>query len=213
MFFSSSTRTFLFIAGLPVFAGSPAVQGIENFYKVGEHVYRGAQPTDAGFSYLAKIGVKMVIDLREHDERSIAEQRTVTASGMQYVNVPMTGLTPPTEAEISKILALLEDETSGSVFVHCKQGVDRTGTVIAAYRIDHDRWDNARALSEAKSAGIHLFQKPRKDWIQRFHPLTVEAKGIAKPAEASGVKTASTATDAAQNSALVPAAAPADANR
>jgi tyrosine-protein phosphatase SIW14 len=206
MLFPSSSRTFLFIAGLPVFAGAP-VQGIENFYKVGEHVYRGAQPTDAGFNYLAKIGIKMVIDLREHDERSIAEQRTVTASGMQYVNVPMTGLTPPTEAEISKILALLEDETSGPVFVHCKQGVDRTGAVIAAYRIDHDRWDNARALSEAKSAGIHIFQKPRKDWIQKFHPLTEEAKGIAKPSEADGVKTTAIATDAAQNSA------PVDSNR
>jgi tyrosine-protein phosphatase SIW14 len=204
MFFSSSNRFFLFIAGLPVFAGS-SVQGIENFYKVGEHVYRGAQPTDAGFSYLAKIGVKMVIDLREHDERSIAEERTVTASGMQYLNVPMTGLTPPTEAEISKILALLEDEASGPVFVHCKQGVDRTGTVIAAYRIDNDRWDNAQALSEAKSAGIHFFQKPRKDWIQKFHPLTAEAKGIAKPVE-NGVKTAA-ATDAAQNLVQV------DANR
>jgi tyrosine-protein phosphatase SIW14 len=206
MSFYDCTRIFLFIGGLPVFAGSPAVQGIENFSKVGEHVYRGAQPTDDGFSYLAKIGVKMVIDLREHDERYLAEERTVTASGMQYVNVPMTGLTPPTEAEISKILALLEDETSGPVFVHCKQGVDRTGAVIAAYRIDHDRWDNARALSEAKSAGIHFFQKPRKDWIQKFHPLTVEAKGIAKPAEANGVETAA-AVDGAPNSVLVPALA------
>lgn len=185
MSFFSRTRIFLFIGGLPVFAGS-SVPGIENFSKVGEHVYRGAQPTDAGFSYLAKIGVKMVIDLRETDQRSSAEERTVTANGMHYVNVPMTGLTPPTEAEISKILALLEDETSGPVFVHCRQGVDRTGAVIAAYRIDHDRWDNARALSEAKSAGIHFFQKPRKDWIQKFQPLAVEAK-------ANSVKTADAA--------------------
>src|SRR5712692_4375815 len=102
MSFYSRTRMFLFIGGLPVFAGSP-VQGIKNFYHVDEHVYRGAQPTDEGFKYLAKIGVKMVIDLQEHDQRFIAEERTVTAGGMQYVNVPMNGLTPPTEAEISKI--------------------------------------------------------------------------------------------------------------
>jgi tyrosine-protein phosphatase SIW14 len=199
MSFYSRTRIFLFIGGLPVFAGSPAVQGIKNFYQVDEHVYRGAQPTDAGFKNLAKIGVKTVIDLREHDQRAVAEERTVTASGMKYVNVPMTGLTPPTEAEVFKILALLEDETNGPVFVHCMQGADRTGAVIAAYRIDQHHWDNARALSEAISDGMHFFQKPRKDWIRTFQARTVEAKGIAKPAEANGVKTASAATDAAQN--------------
>ena len=98
MLFPSRTRIFLFILGLPAFAGSSA-PGIKNFHQVDEHVYRGAQPTDEGFQYLAKIGVKSVIDLREDDERSPAEERVVTATGMQYVNVPMTGLTPPTEAE------------------------------------------------------------------------------------------------------------------
>jgi tyrosine-protein phosphatase SIW14 len=213
MFFPRRTRIFLFIGGLPVFAGSPAVQGIKNFYQVDEHVYRGAQPTDEGFKYLAKIGVKMVIDLRESDQRSIAEQRTVAASGMQYVSVPMTGLTPPTEAEISKILALLEDETTGPVFVHCMQGADRTGAVIAAYRIDQHHWDNARALSEANSDGMHFFQKPRKDWIRAFQARTAEAKGISKPVEANGVKTAAAATGAVQNSVPGPAPEPVDANR
>ena len=56
-------RFFLLVLSLPVFAGSP-VQGIHNFYKVDEHVYRGGQPTEEGFRYLAKIGVKTVIDLR-----------------------------------------------------------------------------------------------------------------------------------------------------
>jgi protein tyrosine phosphatase (PTP) superfamily phosphohydrolase (DUF442 family) len=67
-----------------------------------------------GFNYLAKIGVKTVLDLREDHERSSREAQVVTSLGMQYVNVPMTRLTPPTEAEITKILALLEDGTSRS---------------------------------------------------------------------------------------------------
>src|SRR6266852_3832443 len=127
----------LFALVLPAFAGSSA-SGIKNFYQVDEHVYRGAQPTDEGFQYLAKIGVKTVVDLREADERSQAEERLVTAAGMKYVSVPMTGLTPPTEAEITRILGILEDDSAGAVFVHCKRGADRTGAVIAAYRIDHE---------------------------------------------------------------------------
>ena len=104
---SSRNRIFLFALVLPAFAGS-TVPGINNFHQVDEHVYRGAQPTAEGFKYLAKIGVATVIDLREADDRSRAEERAVTAAGMEYVNVPMTGLTPPSEAEINKILGILK---------------------------------------------------------------------------------------------------------
>src|SRR5438552_9711509 len=115
---TSRSRVLLFALALPAFAGSSA-QGIKNFQQVDSHVYRGAQPTDEGFRYLSKIGVKSVLNLREADERSRAEESEVLAAGMKYVNVPMTGLTPPTEAEITRILAILEDGNSGPVFVHC----------------------------------------------------------------------------------------------
>jgi protein tyrosine phosphatase (PTP) superfamily phosphohydrolase (DUF442 family) len=172
---SSRSRILLFAVALPVFAGS-SVPGITNFHHVDQHVYRGAQPTDEGFKYLAKIGVETVIDLREDDERSRSEESVVRASGMKYVNIPMTGLTPPTEAEITKILRILEDNTTGAVFVHCKRGADRTGAVIASYRIDHDHWDNARALSEAKACGMSYFQFPRQSYIRGFVPRTNVAK-------------------------------------
>jgi tyrosine-protein phosphatase SIW14 len=172
---TQSNRVFLFVLAIPVFAGSSA-PGIKNFHQLNEQVYRGAQPTDEGLQYLAKIGVKTVIDLREADERAQAEESVVTAAGMKYINVPMTGLTPPTQSEITRILEILEDETAGAVFVHCKQGVDRTGAVIAAYRIDHDHWDNARALSEAKSEGMGFFQHPRESFIRDFQARTIEPK-------------------------------------
>ena len=101
------------VLSLPVFAGS--APGIKNFDKVDANVYRGGQPTDEGFRYLAKLGVKVIIDLREADGRSKAEERVVTGAGMRYINVPMTGLNPPTEGQITKILALLEDNTNGAL--------------------------------------------------------------------------------------------------
>ena len=183
---SMRTPLFVFALVLPAFAGSSA-SGIKNFHQVNEHVYRGAQPTDEGFQYLAKIGVKTVIDLREADDRATQEESAVTAAGMKYVNVPMTGLTPPTDAEITKILAILEDNTAGPAFVHCKRGADRTGAVIGAYRIDHDHWDSARALQEAKSDGMSFFQFPRQAFIRDFQARTIEAKATdaqAKPATA-----------------------------
>src|ERR1043166_9169011 len=98
---------------------------------------------------------------------------------MQYVNVPMTGLTPPTEAQISTILALLESNTPGSVLVHCKRGADRTGAVIAAHRIDHDHWDNLRAFKEAMSHGMSFFQLPRQAYILKFQPGTITSNDAA----------------------------------
>src|SRR2546429_7222541 len=122
---SNRYRVLLFALAIPVFAGSPSAPGIKNFHQVDDHLYRGAQPTDEGFQYLAKMGVKTVIDLREADERAQAEESVVTAAGMKYVNVPMTGLTPPTESAITRILGILADEGTVAALVHCKQGVDR----------------------------------------------------------------------------------------
>ena len=167
MRFPGRSWMLLLLLRLPVFA-APAIPGIGNFDQVDEHVYRGAQPTEEGFRYLAKLGINTVLDLRENDSRTVEEKRMVADSGMRYVNVPMTGLTPPTPTEITRILALLEDGPSGRVFVHCKRGADRTGAVIGAYRIDHDHWDNARALKEAMSHGMGYFQIPRQNYIRNF---------------------------------------------
>src|SRR6202167_20498 len=57
----------LFVAAMLAGASwaAPVVDGVGNFQKVDEHVYRGAQPTPMGFSNLNKLGIKVVVDLRE----------------------------------------------------------------------------------------------------------------------------------------------------
>jgi len=175
------------VLAVPVFAG-PSTPGIENFHQVDARVFRGAQPSEEGFQYLAKLGVKTVVDLRESDARSRKEEQQVTAAGMKYVNVPMTGLTPPTQAEIAMILGILENGNEGAVFVHCKRGADRTGAVIASYRVDHDGWDNARALSEAKADGMSVFQLPRQDYIRAFQARKLEANAATPAASSPAVE-------------------------
>lgn len=174
------------IAAIPVFGSS--VPGINNFYKVDDEVYRGAQPTEAGFRYLAQIGVKTVIDLREADTRSRVEQKEVTAFGLKYINVPMSGLTPPTGAQTEQILAILNDPAAGPVFVHCRRGADRTGAVMATYRIDHDGWDNCKALQEAMDRGMSFFQLPRQRFIREFQGRSSVRAAQSTPAK-SGLQT------------------------
>ena len=148
----------------------PPPSGVGNFHVVNEHIYRGAQPSADGFQGLAKMGVKTVIDLREADRLMWAEKQMVEAAGMKFINVPMHGMERPKEADVARVLAVFNDNQSGPVFVHCKRGADRTGTVVACYRIAHDHWDNQRALCEAKSFGMAWMQKAMQHFVMGYRP-------------------------------------------
>jgi tyrosine-protein phosphatase SIW14 len=149
--------------------------GVPNFQKVDDHVYRGAQPTEQGFKNLAKLGIKTVVDLRQPGDLSWNEEKIVRAAGMEYVAVPMHGMETPSNEKVVKVLALLEDTSTGPVFVHCKRGADRTGAVIACYRMEHDRWKNEQALSEAKSLGMSFFERAIQRYVREFKPRTLDA--------------------------------------
>src|SRR5216684_1286275 len=128
---SSSRRALLVFCLLPVIALAAAdVPGVGNFHQVNSQVYRGAQPSKEGFANLAKLGITTVIDLREAGDRSIEESQIVKAAGMRYISVPMKGLSAPSPADVDKVLNVLNDPTAGPVFVHCRRGADRTGTVL-----------------------------------------------------------------------------------
>jgi tyrosine-protein phosphatase SIW14 len=156
------------VAGLPA-ATISDVPGVPNFHQVDEHVYRGAQPHGQGFSGLAKIGIKTVIDLRGE----ASEENEVQTAGMRYVRLPWSGYKAPADSQISSVLALLSDNTAWPVFVHCKRGADRTGTAIACYRIVHDHWSNQEALAEAKTFGMSSMEVAMERFILRFKALPV----------------------------------------
>lgn len=159
--------------------------GIPNFQQVDNRVFRGGQPTDEGWESLAKLGVKTVINLRrdgEDGEHSLAaEGRTVRLAGMRYLSVPMKGApSGPTDDQIAKVLGVL---LSGEpVFVHCKKGKDRTGTVIACYRMAHDGWTSDKALNEAKKYGLHWYEVGMKRYIKAFDPARLRATNSPSPA-------------------------------
>jgi tyrosine-protein phosphatase SIW14 len=157
-------------AGVSVLATSASAQiaGVENFHQVNDHIYRGAQPSDLGFQNLAKMGVKTVIDLRQTDGRSLIEKKAVEADGMRYINIPLQGMSAPSAADVDNVMKLFNDSTAGPVFVHCKRGADRTGTVVACYRIAHDGWQNTKALSEAKADGMRWVEVAMQHYVMRY---------------------------------------------
>jgi len=145
------------------------VPGVPNFHKVDDRFYRGGQPTSEGFRNLAAAGVKTVIDLRNIGEHSQArEESWVESDGMRYISVPMRELSAPSNAQVARVLAILDDPSTGPVFVHCRRGSDRTGTVAACYRISHDHWKNRQALKEARGFGMSMFERGMQHYVLRY---------------------------------------------
>lgn len=142
---------------------------LPNFHRVSERLYRGAQPRKGGITRLAALGVNTIINLRDDDERAVAEEREAQSAGLRYYNVPFKRLGRPTDSQIERVLSLIEAPENGVVFVHCGRGANRTGTVVAIYRISHDGWTSREAQREAKRYGMKFWQHGMKDYISDYY--------------------------------------------
>ena len=147
--------------------GLPVTEGILNFGKVNDGLYRGAQPDGDGLEHLKKLGVKLIINLREPGDVWKEESAAALACGIVYTNFPMGGFARPKDDVVRQILALLGSST-GPVFVHCQHGCDRTGTIVACYRIQHDHWSCDDALREAKQYGISRWEYLMRRYVREF---------------------------------------------
>lgn len=158
-----------------VFAGEMPRIHIRNFSQVDAHVFRGAAPSEAGLEDLRTLHITIDLDLREPGASGAIEHAEAERLGIRYINLPMPPLSAPTTDEMKRALAILlaADAGSGRVFVHCRRGRDRAGTVIACYRIERDGWTNLRALQEAKQHGISRFERGMRAYIAHFQPFAV----------------------------------------
>jgi protein tyrosine/serine phosphatase len=147
--------------------GLPAQHGILNFGKVSDLLYRGAEPDGRAIGDLEKLGIKTIIDLRIGKEVRQQEQTEAVAHGILYTNFPLRGLGRPTDEQVRTILSMIQN-SQGPVFVHCRHGCDRTGTVVACYRINHDHWSRAQALKEAVHYGISIFERGMRNYVRAF---------------------------------------------
>ena len=145
------------------------VKDVPNLHQVNTNLYRGGQPTEPGIKALTKLGVRTIIDLRDDDDRALTEKRLVEAAGMRFVNLPLRNWSRPKVGEVELILAQINAAANQPVFVHCKRGSDRTGTVIAIYRMVHDGWDAKTAGDEAEQYGIGWWQRGMRDFINDYY--------------------------------------------
>jgi tyrosine-protein phosphatase SIW14 len=160
-------------AGEPAAARTAAgkhlrAEGLPNFGEVTPRLYRGGQPTPQGFNKLAEMGVAIVVDFG----RSPRDEKQTRKLGMEYVTIPWHCPFPKDEA-FAKFLKLVKENPDKKIFAHCRLGDDRTGMMIAAYRMGTQGWSADEAMNEMKQFGFseaHHFICPGLAGYERSFP-------------------------------------------
>jgi len=122
---------------------------IQNFGQMDERYYRGGQPMPDDYQSLKDIGVTTIIDLR--NDPTDYEKKDAEAVGMTYVNIPMSGWKTAEDETVATFMKLMNDPSTGTVYVHCKAGKHRTGLTGAVYRFEKYGWDYDKAYKEMKN--------------------------------------------------------------
>jgi protein tyrosine phosphatase (PTP) superfamily phosphohydrolase (DUF442 family) len=142
--------------------------GLPRFHQVSERLFRGGQPRAGGIRRLAELGIDTVVNLRGAGERTRSDEAEARTLGLNYFNVPLPVWGRPDEARVRRVVEIIAAPESGRVFVHCKDGVDRTGTVVALYRIIHEGWKTDDALAEAERRGMRRIQYWMRDCVEDY---------------------------------------------
>jgi protein-tyrosine phosphatase len=143
------------LAGAPAAAPSRQwaqpleVSGVPNLHKVSPWLYRSAQPTAAGMRNLQGLGIKTVVNLRTfHSDRDL-----VRGTRLHYQHIYMQAWDPE-EDDVVRFLRVVTDPRRLPVLVHCQHGADRTGLLVAAYRVAVQGWSKEEALEEMVQGGF-----------------------------------------------------------
>ena len=149
-------------------------EGLPNFHRVSDTLYRGAQPPSAeGFRRLEEMGIKTVVNLRSsHSDRDM-----IRGTGLVYESIGMKAWHPEDE-DVVRFLKIVTDPACQPVFVHCQHGADRTGTMCAVYRIVVQGWDKEEAIRETRYGGFgfHEIWTGLPKYIRKLDIQTIRDK-------------------------------------
>jgi protein tyrosine phosphatase (PTP) superfamily phosphohydrolase (DUF442 family) len=122
--------------------------GVDNLHKINNGLYRSAQPTKEGMKNLDKMGIKTIINLRA------AHSDSDEISETMLLNVALSVKAWHIENEdVIRVLRILRKKENSPFLIHCHYGADRTGVMVAMYRIVAQGWTKEDALKEMVNGG------------------------------------------------------------
>ena len=141
---------------------------LPKFQQVTDRLYRGGQPSEVGLRRLRELGIDTIVNLRGASVTTRAEAAAARAVGFTYFNVSLPNWGRPQDDRVRRILLIIAAPQNGRVFVHCKDGVDRTGIIVALHRITHQGWTTRDALAEADLHGMRRYQIWMRDYAEEY---------------------------------------------
>jgi protein tyrosine/serine phosphatase len=163
-----------------------ASPGLPNLYRVNASLYRSAQPSRAGFVLLETrpslgIGdapINTVVSLRVFND----DPALVAASSKLRFEAISFKTWHPEDEDVVKFLRIATTPALLPVLVHCRHGSDRTGTMVAVYRIVVEGWTKAQAKDEMINGGFG-FHPVWQDLLRYIDALDVDALRAAVEAQ------------------------------
>ena len=144
------------------------VTGLNNCFRVGDDLFRSAQPSRADIPDLQALGIRSVITLRSFHGDDAFKQ-----SGFHVITHPMTA----GSVTVADLVAVLRDFRSAEkpVLVHCWQGSDRTGFIVAGYRMVFQNWSRESAIEELRLGGFGYHEATYPNIIKILREMDLAA--------------------------------------
>jgi protein tyrosine/serine phosphatase len=163
-------------------APSHSDRDLPNFRQVSAGLYRGAQPTAAGFQRLHDMGIRTIVNVRGGD----IDRHAMGDLPFDYRQRPMSPWSP-CDDDVLWFLKIATDADTPPVFLHCQHGADRSGYLVAMYRVVVEGWDRQRAIDEmtAHGMGFHDIYQGLIDYVREADVADLRRR-MDRPMESQG---------------------------
>jgi len=158
------------VVGFAVSAGAQGqvtketVPGVVNFARVETTVACGGTIKPEAVAEIKQKGFKSIIDLQLPDEKGAdvpGEEAAAKAAGVNFVHIPFTPASADT-TPVDTFLKAVSAPANQPAFIHCAGG-NRAAGLWMVKRVLVDKWDVARAQTEAEALG--LSSAPMKKYV------------------------------------------------
>jgi protein tyrosine/serine phosphatase len=179
-----------------------AADPVDNFFKVTDGIYRGARPTtdQAIMDLQTQVGIRNIINLQGGDYNTIfrpiikylepgelpaaiAHEKEVSLKlGIGFLHTELSAVNPidvDEDSALNVALEFMHDKANQPVFVHCEHGKDRTGLLIALYKVKYENVDvevaHTEWITKGHTANSQIFTGDLDDY---YYQKVEEIKGI-----------------------------------
>jgi protein tyrosine/serine phosphatase len=117
----------------------------------------GARPACSGYQKLERLGIRTIVSLQGHAKGALRKCRLgQERAGAHFdfipfhINFVQTGLTGVSTQSLSRLFAAMRNAPK-PIFITCLFGKDRTGAVVAIYRMK----EGEMSFEEARKEALH----------------------------------------------------------